>query len=56
MFKCELGNRSEGVVLSAYLNAGFTVSIMPARITAFRYSLTMSESSNYPVFKGPATL
>src|ERR671921_671860 len=27
MFKYELGNRSEGVVLSAYLNAGFAVSI-----------------------------
>ena len=25
-------------------------------MTASRYSLTMSESSNYPVFKGPATL
>jgi hypothetical protein len=27
-----------------------------ARLTAFRYSLTMSESAHYPVFKGPATL
>ena len=27
MFKYELGNRSEGIVLSAYLNAGFTVSV-----------------------------
>ncbi len=27
MFKYELGNLSEGVVLSAYLSAGFTVSI-----------------------------
>jgi hypothetical protein len=27
MFKYELGNRSEGVVLSAYLSAGFAVSI-----------------------------
>lgn len=27
MFKYELGNSSEGIVLSAYLNAGFTVSL-----------------------------
>lgn len=27
MYKYELGNTSEGIVLSAYLNAGFTVSI-----------------------------
>jgi hypothetical protein len=27
MFKYELGNLSEGVVLSAYLRAGFTVSV-----------------------------
>jgi len=27
MFKYELGNRSEGIVLGAYLCAGFAVSI-----------------------------
>ena len=44
------------VAILVFLLLGPCVSARARQITAFRYPLTMSESSSYPAFKGPATL